>query len=97
MWQCSPLKYPPLITTDSTFLPRNKPVIQNNNLQLQQFTAYNNFNMLNMETIVLNARNYPAHAYTVFFDRAEAKRDFPGIKLAVSSSFPHSNPIERPQ
>lgn len=39
--------------------------------------------MLNMETIVLNARNYPAHAYTVFFDRAEAKRDFPGIKLTV--------------
>jgi hypothetical protein len=53
--------------------------------------------MLNMETIVLNARNYPAHAYTVFFDRAEAKREFPGIKLAISSSFSHSNLLERSQ
>ena len=53
--------------------------------------------MLNMETIVLNARDYPAQAYTVFFDRAEAKRDFTGIKLAV---LPQSEPayrIERSQ
>jgi hypothetical protein len=38
-----------------------------------------------MATVVLNARDYPAQAYTVFFDRAEAKREFPGIKLAVLS------------
>jgi len=38
-----------------------------------------------METMVLNARDYPALAYTVFFDRAEAKREFTGIKLAVTS------------
>lgn len=36
-----------------------------------------------MDTQTLNARSYPAAAYTVFFDRAEAKREFPGIKLAV--------------
>ena len=36
-----------------------------------------------METILLNAHDYPAQAYTVFFDRAEAKREFTGIKLAV--------------
>jgi hypothetical protein len=40
---------------------------------------------VNMETQTLNARSYPAAAYTVFFDRAEAKREFPGIKLAVRS------------
>lgn len=36
-----------------------------------------------METTVLNARDFPAQSYTVFFDRAEAKREFTGIKLAV--------------
>lgn len=36
-----------------------------------------------METIILNAHDYPALAYTVFFDRAEAKREFTGIQLTV--------------
>jgi hypothetical protein len=36
-----------------------------------------------MTTTTLNARDFPAAAYTVFFDRAEAKRDFTGIKLPV--------------
>ena len=36
-----------------------------------------------MTTTTLNARDFPAAAYTVFFDRAEAKRDFTGIKLTV--------------
>jgi hypothetical protein len=39
-----------------------------------------------METTTLNARDYPAQSYTVFFDRAEAKREFAGIKLAVIST-----------
>jgi len=39
-----------------------------------------------MESITLNARDHPPQSYTVFFDRAEAKREFTGIKLAVQSS-----------
>ena len=51
-----------------------------------------------METTVLNARDYPAQAYTVFFDRAEAKREFTGIKLAVPEScLPTLTPLERSQ
>jgi hypothetical protein len=50
-----------------------------------------------METITLNARNFPAQAYTVFFDRAEAKREFTGIKLAVPTSRSTADPVERPQ
>jgi hypothetical protein len=51
-----------------------------------------------METIVLNARDYPALAYTVFFDRAEAKREFTGIKLAVTSPlYSRLNFVERTQ
>ena len=38
-----------------------------------------------METVTLNARHYPPQSYTVFFDRAEAKREFSGIKLSVLS------------
>ena len=44
-----------------------------------------------METITLNAKDYPPQGYTVFFDRAEAKREFPGIKLAVQSPYPNTN------
>jgi len=51
-----------------------------------------------METTVLNARDYPAQAYTVFFDRAEAKREFTGIKLAVPEiPLPSLTLVERPQ
>lgn len=39
--------------------------------------------MTSGNVITLNSRDYPPKAFTVFHDRAEARREFPGIKLTV--------------
>ncbi len=79
-----PPKFAPALRYSITQTPKTNSTLALNHFNL--LVLHSTWISSKMETIVLNARDYPAHAYTVFFDRAEAKREFSGIKLAVLPS-----------